>query len=357
MSSQSRFVDFRAVKAAVTMEQVLGHYGILDRFKRGKDTLSGPCPIHQGSNPTQFRVCPSKNCWNCFSECKCGGNVLDFVAKMQNVEPMAAANLLVEWFNLDRQQLNAEAPESRSARADRPLVADRLPAKSPASAAPAASTPKPGQQPAAKEETGSNKPLKFHLELDPAHAYLTERGLTPETVAEFGIGYCGKGVMSGRIAIPIQNAEGQLVGYSGRWPGVPPEQRPKYRLPDGFKKSAEVFNLARALKEPPDQPLIIVEGFFDVMKLWQLGVRKCVALMGSSLSTAQAGLLTARLTPGSHVIVMFDEDDAGREGREDVLRRLALRAFVRVVAFAKEDCQPEHLTADEVKLLQLGTAP
>ena len=211
--------------------------------------------------------------------------------------------------------------------------------------------------PVAKEEAGSNKPLKFHLELDPTHAYLSERGLTPETVAEFGIGYCGKGVMAGRIAIPIQNAEGQLVGYSGRWPGVPPEQRPKYRLPDGFKKSAEVFNLARALKEPPGQPLIIVEGFFDVMKLWQLGVRKCVALMGSSLSATQAGLLTARLTPGSHVIVMFDEDDAGRDGREDVLRRLALRAFVRVIAFAEEDRQPEHLTAEEVQLLQLGTPP
>jgi len=346
------------VKAAVKMEQVLARYGILDRFKRGKDSLSGPCPIHQGSNPTQFRVCVSKNCWNCFSECKCGGNVLDFVAKMQNVEPMAAANLLVEWFNLDREQLNAEAPESRAARLDLPATADRPAARPPAGAAPTATVqPKTALPPVPKEETGGNKPLKFRLELDSAHAYLTERGLTPETVAEFGIGYCSKGVMAGRIAIPIQNAEGELVGYAGRWPGVPPEQRPKYRLPDGFKKSAEVFNLARAMKEPPSQPLIIVEGFFDVMKLWQIGIRKCVALMGSSLSATQAGLLTARLTPGSHVIVMFDEDDAGRAGREDVLRRLALRAYVRTVAFAVEGRQPEDLTADEVKLLGLEVSP
>ena len=67
---------------------------------------------------------------------------------------------------------------------------------------------------------------------------------------------------------------------------------------------------------------------------WFVGI---VTLMGSSLSATQASLLTARLTPGSHVIVMFDEDDAGRDGREDVLRRLALRAFVRVIAFAEED--------------------
>ena len=107
--TESRFVDFRAVKAAVTMEQVLTHYGLTEKFKRGRDSLSGPCPIHQGSNPTQFRVCISKNCWNCFSDCHCGGNVLDFVAKMENVIPMEAANRLVEWFQLDVSALNVDA--------------------------------------------------------------------------------------------------------------------------------------------------------------------------------------------------------------------------------------------------------
>ena len=57
---KNQFVDFKAVKAAVTIEQVLDHYGLLDRFKRGGDGLSGPCPIHKGSNPTQFRVSTAK---------------------------------------------------------------------------------------------------------------------------------------------------------------------------------------------------------------------------------------------------------------------------------------------------------
>ncbi|HWY31194.1 MAG TPA: CHC2 zinc finger domain-containing protein [Candidatus Acidoferrum sp.] len=82
---KSQFVDFRAVKAAITMEQVLEHYGLMDKFKRGTDSLNGPCPIHGGSNPTQFRVSVSKNIWNCFSECKHGGNVLDFIGKMEDV--------------------------------------------------------------------------------------------------------------------------------------------------------------------------------------------------------------------------------------------------------------------------------
>ena len=57
---KSSFVDFKAVKAAITMEKVLEHYGLLDRFKKSGDSMNGPCPIHKGSNPTQFRVSISK---------------------------------------------------------------------------------------------------------------------------------------------------------------------------------------------------------------------------------------------------------------------------------------------------------
>jgi DNA primase len=353
-----RFVDFRALKAAVSMEQVLTHYGVLDQFKRGKDSLSGPCPIHHGTNPTQFRVSVSKNCWNCFGDCHGGGNVLDFVAQMENIEPLEAANRLVTWFDLDRGQLNTghDRKESQEPKAS--------PAK-PASPKPATDLtrepdPPPDRFPTLtkKPETAENKPLGFQLELDPSHPYLTERGLASETIKEFGLGYCAKGVMAQRIAIPIHNVKGELVGYAGRWPGTPPEERPKYRLPDGFKKAAEIYRLAQALREPAELPLVIVEGFFDAMILWQHGVRKTVALMGSSLSAAQEMLLAQRLSPSSRVIVMFDEDDAGRHGRDDVLSRLSTKAFVRVVSFAEEEFQPENLSADQIVELGLNaTSP
>jgi DNA primase len=357
--TESRFVDFRAVKAAVTMEQVLTHYGLTEKFKRGRDSLSGPCPIHQGSNPTQFRVCISKNCWNCFSECHCGGNVLDFVAKMENVIPMEAANRLVEWFQLDVSALNVDRP-SKPVREEKEPVNARTTASPKVEIAVAEAKPPPIRvpptppSPSPKPETGTNKPLSFQLEIDQAHPYLTERGLTPETVREFGIGHCAKGVMSGRIAIPIRNVTGDLVGYSGRWPGDPPDGRPKYRLPDGFKKACEVYRLSEALREPAEKPLVIVEGFFDVMKLWQIGVRKSVALMGCSLSTVQEALILEHLPPSALIIVMFDEDNAGREGRQNVLLRFALKRFVRVQAFADEDFQPEKLTAAAAQLLQLA---
>ena len=127
---KTKFVDFKAVKAAISMEQVLEHYGLMDKFKRGTDSLNGPCPIHGGSNPTQFRVSISKNIWNCFSECKHGGNVLDFIAKMDDVSIHAAALKAIEWFNLDSEAMSAgdgdeqssEAPKGDVAQAPKPIV-------------------------------------------------------------------------------------------------------------------------------------------------------------------------------------------------------------------------------------------
>ena len=57
------------------------------------------------------------------------------------------------------------------------------------------------------------------------------------------------------------------MAYAGRWPVQPPEDAPTYKLPAGFKKSLEPFNLRRTIQEPPDRTLVIVEGFFDCIKL------------------------------------------------------------------------------------------
>ncbi|HAO78995.1 MAG TPA: hypothetical protein DCQ92_08485, partial [Verrucomicrobia subdivision 3 bacterium] len=313
--SKTAFVDFKAVKAAITMEQVLEHYGLMDKFKRGTDSLNGPCPIHKGSNPTQFRVSLSKNIWNCFSECKHGGNVLDFIAEMENVSIHAAALKAIEWFNLDPAAMAASADKGDSGETERPAPAPKAAAK------PAAS-PKPAPAP---ESSAPNTPLKFRLDkLERSHPYLTEqRGLTPETIVDFGIGFCSKGMMADRIAIPIHNVKGEVVAYAGRFPGEPAEDTPKYKLPPGFRKSQELYNLDRAVKQPAEQPLVIVEGFFDAMKLHQHGCYKVVALMGSTLSAAQEELIRQHTSSRSHVIVMLDENEAGQAGREDIACRLS----------------------------------
>ena len=331
---KSSFVDFKAVKGAITMEQVLEHYGILDKFKRGSDSLSGPCPIHKGSNPTQFRISISKNIWNCFSECKHGGNVLDFIARMEDVSIHAAALKAIEWFKLDPEAMSANGGEEN-------------PGDTPKSDTPPTPVPK---KPAPVVEKGApNAPLKFRLDkLERSHPYLAERGLTLETIIDFGIGFCAKGMMAERIAIPIQNPEGAVVAYAGRFPGEPAEGTPKYKLPQGFRKSLELFNIDRAIKEPGDKPLIIVEGFFACMKLHQLGYRKVVALMGSTMSAAQEELVHRHTDRNSQVIVMLDEDEAGKAGREDIAVRLAKFCFVKTHVFDQPGAQPDQLSAEGV---------
>ena len=340
--SKSSFVDFKAIKAAITMEQVLQHYGLLDQFKRTGDSLNGPCPIHKGSNPTQFRVSLSKNLWNCFSECKHGGNVLDFIEKMEKCSIHAAALKAIEWFNLGPEAMAAQKDQGESGESEPPAPAPKAAAK-PVSA--------PKSAPAAiPENSAPNTPLKFRLDkLERNHPYLLEqRGLTPETIVDFGIGFCAKGMMADRIAIPIHNVKGEVVAYAGRFIGAPPEGAPKYKLPPGFRKSQELFNLDRAIKEPADKPLLIVEGFFDAMKIHDHGYRKVVAIMGATLSSAQEELIRQHTTSDSHVIVMLDENEAGKAGREDIACRLSKFCFVRVHQFPRPDMEPEHLTDVEL---------
>ena len=199
--------------------------------------------------------------------------------------------------------------------------------------------------------------MKFKLEkLNRSHLYLEERGLSQETVIDFGLGYFtgDKGLMVGRIVIPITNVKGEVVAYAGRWPGEPPNaDTPKYKLPTGFRKGLELFNLDRAIKEKTERPLAIVEGFFDAIKLHQHGYRNVVALMGSTMTAAQEELIRQNTNAHSHVLVLFDEDDAGRAGRENVAARLSRFCYVKIHGFDQPGMQPEHLTAEEVQSLFL----
>jgi DNA primase len=190
---RSQFIDFKAVKSAITMEQVLQHYRLLDQFKRSGDSLSGPCPVHKGSNPTQFRVSISKNIWNCFSECKHGGNTLDFITKMENVSIHAAALKAIQWFGLDPDAVAASS-EQQEDEAEMP--------KSTADVSKQAVSKPTDKKPAPEPEKNiPNKPLKFRLDkLQREHPYLAERGLTLETIVDFGIGFCAKGMMADRIS-------------------------------------------------------------------------------------------------------------------------------------------------------------
>jgi DNA primase len=331
------FVDFKAVKAAVTMVRILDHYGLTNQFKRtaNGDTLTGACPIHKGENPTQFRISVSKNCWNCFGRCQRGGNILDFVSRIEDCTIRQAAIRISEWFGLEQSPTAKHEEAAAKNGADHPV---------PSNDAANQSEAKP-----ATDDSATNKPLGFELtRLKTDHPYLFERGISSDAIAHFGLGFCEHGSMAGRIVIPIRNAEGKVVAYAGRWPGEPPKDTSKYKLPAGFKKSQELFNLDGANDESDEQPLIVVEGFFDCISLWQLGLTRTVALMGSALSAEQETLLREHTTPETRIILMLDEDDAGRAARTEIAERLVQGRFVKVVSLPSEGFQPEALSSADL---------
>jgi DNA primase len=184
-----------------------------------------------------------------------------------------------------------------------------------------------------------NRPLGFQLTRVRYHEYLARRGITEETARKFGVGFFpGKSIWlaNHRIVIPIHNPRRELVAYAGR---TLRGAEPKYLVPKGFRKSLELFNLHRVKGEE----VILVEGFFSVMWLHQLGY-PAVGLMGSSLSEAQRKLLERF----QRVVIMLDGDEAGRAAARKIAAMLITSRFVRVVKLL-DGTQPDTLSAEEVQ--------
>lgn len=296
------WVEFRAVKEAVSLEAVLRHYQV-PGLRRHRSQLEGCCPIHRGKRDDSFRASLSKNVFHCFA-CQAQGNVLDFVAAMEKCSIREAACRLQRWFGVA------------------------------ASAAPAGGVQK-GEL--VREKEGYNAPLRFALTgVDYSHHYLRQRGIDPVTAAEFGVGfYGGLGLMSGRIVIPIRNTRGELVAYAGR---APDGRLPKYKLPAGFRKAWELYNIQRAAATC-SQTVIVVEGYFDCLRVHQAGFPYVGALMGSALSASQERLLTERF---ERVILMLDGDAAGRAASRAIRARLCEKCSVAVID-VPEGAQPDQL--------------
>lgn len=326
----SAWLDFTAIKRQVPIRDVLAHYGFLEGLKETRPgKLVGPCPIHHGTGKASFHVNCERNIWNCFSACNGGGNILDLVMKVDDCSIREAGEKLAEWFNLT---FNRDAKQENSAKVSGKSNADSVPAAAHIE----------------RRVDVVNPPLERPLRnLDGKHSYLKERGLTPDTISHFGIGFCSVGLMRRRIAIPIWTTEGELVAYAGR--AVEEEQAKeegKYKLPRGFVKGAVVYNLNRA-KEQAGRGLIVVEGFFGCFKVHQAGFPNVVALMGSTLTEHQESLLkeaTDRLT------LMFDGDEAGAACLCEFYEKLRRTMYLREIHLEDGE-QPDSLSVDRLRAL------
>jgi DNA primase len=334
------WVNFDEIKKAVTLQMAIEHYSIALR-RVGPDTLRGKCPLpaHYSKTSTEsFTATLSKGvggAWACQSQSciksrgRVGGNVLDFVAAMENCSVRDAAIKLQTWFLVPAAG-GSPRPVGKEPRAD--ISAHKEPESIPVSK-------KNDQEVVGESE--SNKPLSFTLQkIDHAHSYVNERGLTDEIAQTFSVGvFSGKGSMQGRFVIPIHNATGDLVAYVGR---AIDGTEPRYKFPAGFHKSLELFNLHRVKGE---LAVVLVEGFFDCMKVTQAGF-PCVALMGSTMSKAQEELLAEHF---GHVVVMLDGDEAGIVAAQGIADRLRQVVYQVDVVTLADGVQPDQLSKDELQ--------
>jgi DNA primase len=333
------WIDFKALRSKLNFEQVLRHYGV--EVKRKGNQHQGFCPLpnHQGKkNSPSFSANLERGIFQCFG-CGAKGNVLEFAAMMEKADPKDGAALHKVAAELQKRfspELGDTSTETKKAVAKKPE--------------------KP--QPKSELPIVVNPPLGFELkDLDAEHPYLLSRGFTPETVKHFGLGFCSRGLLKDRAAIPLHDHEGKLVGYAGRVvdDASISEDNPRYRFPgkrerDGtvyeFRKTLFLYNGFR-LKAPIDD-LIVVEGFTSVWWLNQNGLTNVVATMGADCSEKQAELIVSLVKPNGRVWIVPDGDKAGERHAQTLLLLISPHRFVRWVKMA-DGKQPTDLSEEQLK--------
>src|SRR3984957_1064744 len=298
-----------------TRADIVEIVGAQVRLKRAGRNFVGLCPFHNEKTPS-FSVNPERGFFHCFG-CGAGGTVFNFLMKVEGLSfPEAIRSLATRYgVSLPEQKNEGPAAAERDAMAQANQVAADFFAHV----------------------------LWNTNDGELAREYLRSRGITTETAKTFLLGFSPArpaslakalekrglteaGVKAGvvkrdamglhdafraRVMFPIREAQGRVIAFGGR---VLDARMPKYlNSPESpaYSKTRTLYGLheARAAIASQDR-VIIVEGYFDVIALWQAGFRESVASCGTSLTVEQLRLLS-RYT--KNVFACFDGDEAGRK--------------------------------------------
>lgn len=319
------------IKAKLPIEELVSSY--LPLKKAGR-IYKGLCPFHGEKTPS-FTVNPERSIYKCFG-CGEGGDIFSFVMKLEGLTFPEAVRLLGD-------KVGVAVPEFKG------------------SSEPAG--------PSKRTLFGVNETVaKFWHTLLTSHAaakhareYLSSRGLTPETIEAFQIGYAPLGTSTrqalekkgykrdeiqavgdptkfqDRITFPIADITGKIVGFTGRLlehaddTRSPESRGPKYwNTPETalFIKSRTLYALHLAKHAMQEQgAAILAEGQMDVAMLHQAGYIHTVASSGTALTTEQLGIIR-RFVPT--IIFAYDGDKAGKAA---TMRGLALALEADLVPY------------------------
>ncbi|MBI2453055.1 MAG: DNA primase, partial [Parcubacteria group bacterium] len=305
------------VKNRLDIAQVVGSYL---KLQRAGANLRGLCPFHSEKSPSFF-VSPVRQTWHCFG-CSRGGDVFKFVQEIEGIEFGDALRLLAQRAGVD---LPAYSPRLAKEKSERARMQELL---------------ELACQFFEKQLISSSKGQE-------AKAYLKDRGLSEESVAEWRLGWSpgGKGktlieflrsrgyslaeigqagltVQSqgstydrfrSRIMFPVQDLHGKIIGFGGRIFGAKEGgELAKYiNTPNTllYDKSRVLYGLDRAKTECRRQDsCLLVEGYMDAIMVSQAGFKNVVAVSGTALTQQHLNTLKRY---SNNLTLSFDMDSAG----------------------------------------------
>jgi len=320
------------------------------RLKRAGRNFVGLCPFHNEKTPS-FSVNAERGFFHCFG-CGAGGTVFDFVMKVEGLTFFEALQSLARRYGI-------VLPEHTGP-----------------------GGPPPGERDALALANLTAAEFFAHVlwktaDGAPARDYLKARGITEETAHAFILGYAparpanlatviGKrgmleaAVKAGlvkrepgrdpydmfraRLMFPIRDAQGRVIGFGGR---VLDQRLPKYiNSPESpiYSKARALYGVfeARQAIAQADRA-IVVEGYIDVIALWQAGFKETVASLGTSLTVDQLRLL-ARYT--RNIVACFDGDAAGRKASLRALEVFLGAGLLGRGVFIPSGFDPDTLVRD-----------
>ncbi len=339
-------MDFKEqLKSSVAIERVVGEYVRLK--KSGTQRYMGLCPFHNEKTPS-FTVHALRQFYKCFS-CGAGGDMIDFVMKIEGISFYEALKLLAERNGIPMPKRSLVADEESKLReaifAMHELALENFRANL--------------QSPAGEM----------------ARAYVAKRGLAAETIDQFGIGYSDRSgrtllrlfeqrgftaaqiaesglvrkredggaydYFRNRLMFPIHNESGKVIGFGGR--ALAADDNPKYlNSPETpiYKKSHVLYNLHRAKDAVrKEDRAILVEGYMDAIGVTAAGFRPVVASCGTSLTTQQIQALKRH---SQRIVVNFDPDGAGANAAERSINLLLEESMQVRIMELDSDLDPDE---------------
>ncbi|NLG67163.1 MAG: DNA primase [Actinobacteria bacterium] len=334
MSPFIKDASVQAVAQTANLADVVAQYTTLR--KRG-NTYVGLCPFHQEKTPS-FSVSADKGLYYCFG-CGEGGDIFNFLQKMENLSFSEAVETLAERFGIALEYDEGQRPDDAGRDRERRLLI--LLEK--AAGFYRRFLWESGEGRRAREyleRRGLSRAVceEYHVGLSPSGwRGLSERaraqGFSQRELEAAGLAVAREGRtydrFRGRVMFPLIDHRGRVVGFGGRSLG---EDAPKYlNSSEGpvYQKGKLLYGLFQARKAIAEaDEVLVVEGYTDVLGAAQAGVRNVVASMGTALTEQQLALMTRF---SANVTFMFDADRAGSEAAlrsGELARRQGLRPMV-----------------------------